>query len=126
MLLVRTKLGWDSVKGVCVLADQRIVKGVTVTGHNPSWDRVFTWQEINRMPHYQKTFVEKLMYQYEFGNDERYILPFGNEGYMNHSFEPSVDEQGVARYNIEIGEELTCDYTLLDSNCVKGSEPWLS
>lgn len=126
MLLVQTTLGWDNTKGICVMANQRILKGVTVTSHNPLYDRVFTWQEITQMPHYQKTHIEKLMYQYEFGCDKKYIYPFGNEGYMNHSFNPSVDENGIAMYDIEIGEELTCDYTLLDSNCVKGSEPWLS
>jgi len=126
VLVVQTTLGWDNIKGVCVLASQRIIKGVAVTVFDPLWDKVFTSTEVKYMPHYQRVLVEKLMYQYEFGCDKKYIFPFGNEGFMNHSFDPNVNEFGISSRVIEYGDELTCDYTLLDSNCIKGSEPWLS
>ena len=126
MLQVQTTLGWDDTKGVCVLADQKVDKGILVTSHDPAWDKVLTWQDVESLPVFQKKHIEKLMYQYEFGSDKLYIYPFGNEGYMNHSFDPSVDENGIATRDIKVGQELTCDYTLLDSNCVKGSVSWLS
>ena len=126
MLRVLTKLGWDAAKGISVLAEEKIDKGKLVTSHDPSWDKVLTLRDIEALPIYQKKHIEKLMYQYEFGSDKLYIYPFGNEGYMNHSFDPSVDENGFATRDINIGQELTCDYTSLDSNCVKGSLTWLS
>ena len=126
MLIIKTSLSWDKVKGICVIADEHIVKGTQVSQFHPDWDKVYRRDYIEMLPDYQSTLVNKLCYEYRFGRDELYIFPWGNEGYMNHSFTPTVDEIGLAYDTIPTGTELTCDYTLLDSRCVKGSEPWLS
>ena len=78
------------------------------------------------MPEAQKQFVKNMTYEYEFGIDYKYVLPFGHEPYMNHDSKPNVDEYGRALQNIKSGDELTCDYLLMDSRCVLGSEPWLT
>ncbi len=81
---------------------------------------------IENMPEAQKQYVKNMTYEYEFGIDYKYVLPFGHEPYMNHDSKPNVDEYGRALQNIKSGDELTCDYVLMDSRCVLGSEPWLT
>jgi len=87
---------------------------------------VFEKTYIENMPEAQKQYVKNMTYEYEFGIDYKYVLPFGHEPYMNHDSKPNVDEYGRALHDIKSGEELTCDYVLMDSRCVLGSEPWLT
>ena len=39
-----------------------------------------------------------------------------NEKYLNHSDNPTVDEEGYALKNIAIGDEITIDYNNFDDN----------
>ena len=126
MLLVKTSLSWDKVKGICVISDEHIVKGTQVTQFHPDWDKVYSKDILEMLPDFLSDFIDDYCYEYEFGRDDLLVFPFGNDKYMNHSFNPTVDENGLARVTIPVGTELTCDYTLLDSRRVKGSESWLS
>jgi len=126
MFNVKTKLNWDEVKGIKVIADQDIREGMSVTVFDPDYDIIFEKDYIDHMPEAQKEYVQNMTYEYEFGFDDKYILPFGHEPYMNHDFNPNVDEFGKASRDIKIGEELTCDYVLMDSRCKLGSEIWLT
>ena len=125
MLNVKTRLGWDEVKGITVIADQDIEQGDFVTIFDPDYDLIFEKTYIDHMPESQRHFIDNMAYEYEYGEDFKYILPFGHEPFMNHATNPNVDEYGRASRNIKSGEELTCDYVLMDSRCVVGSEPWL-
>ena len=125
MLNVKTRLGWDEVKGITVIADQDIKQGDFVTIFDPDYDIIFEKTYIDHMPESQRHFIDNMAYEYEYGEDFKYILPFGHEPFMNHATNPNVDEYGRASRNIKSGEELTCDYDLMDSRCVVGSEPWL-
>tara|TARA_B100000575_G_C23002178_1_gene577449 strand:+ start:176 stop:556 length:381 start_codon:yes stop_codon:yes gene_type:complete len=125
MLNVKTRLGWDEVKGITVIADQDIKQGDFVTIFDPSYDIIFEKTYIDHMPESQRHFIDNMAYEYEYGENFKYILPFGHEPFMNHATNPNVDEYGRASRNIKSGEELTCDYVLMDSRCVVGSEPWL-
>ena len=123
MLNVKTRLGWDEVKGITVIADQDIKQGDFVTIFDPSYDIIFEKTYIDHMPESQRHFIDNMAYEYEYGENFKYILPFGHEPFMNHATNPNVDEYGRASRNIKSGEELTCDYVLMDSRCVVGSEP---
>ena len=125
MLNVKTRLGWDEVKGITVIADQDIKQGDFVTIFDPDYDIIFEKTYIDHMPESQRHFIDNMAYEYEYGENFKYILPFGHEPFMNHATNPNVDEYGRASRNIKSGEELTCDYVLMDSRCVVGSEPWL-
>ena len=125
MLNVKTRLGWDEVKGITVIADQDIKQGDFVTIFDPDYDLIFEKIYIDHMPEAQKHYVQNMTYEYEYGENYKYVLPFGHEPFMNHDTNPNVDEYGRASRNIKSGEELTCDYVLMDSRCVVGSEPWL-
>ena len=39
-----------------------------------------------------------------------------NEKYLNHSDDPTVNEEGYALKNIAIGDEITIDYNNFDDN----------
>mgnify|MGYP001399542638 CR=1 FL=1 len=49
MLIVKTSLSWDKVKGICVIADEHIVKGTQVSQFHSDWDKV-----------YRKDYIEML------------------------------------------------------------------
>ena len=126
MLNIKTKLGWDKVKGIPVIADEDVKKGSCITYFDPDYDLIFEKTYIENLPEAQKEYVQNMTYEYEFGIDYKYVLSFGHEPYMNHDFDPNVDTYGRALKDIKCGDELTCDYVLLDSRCKLGSEPWLT
>ena len=41
MLKVKTKLGWDKIKGITVIADEDIKKGSCITYFDPDYDLIF-------------------------------------------------------------------------------------
>jgi len=45
------------------------------------------------------------------------VLELGNTNYINHSDNPNIDNEGQALKDINIGDELTCNYKLFDSSC---------
>jgi hypothetical protein len=49
-------------------------------------------------------------------NENEYCLGIDNEKYLNHSDNPTVDEEGYALKNIAIGDEITIDYNNFDDN----------
>ena len=126
MFNVKTKLGWDKVKGITVIADEDVKKGSCITYFDPDYDLIFEKTYIENLPEAQKEYVQNMTYEYEFGIDYKYVLSFGHEPYMNHDFDPNVDTYGRALKDINCGDELTCNYVLLDSRCKLGSEPWLT
>ena len=40
MLNIKTKLGWDKVKGITVIADEDVKKGSCITYFDPDYDLV--------------------------------------------------------------------------------------
>ena len=49
-------------------------------------------------------------------------LSIDNEKYLNHSTDPSVDDDGIALKNIKVGDEITVDYRDFDDSI----ESWLT
>jgi len=44
------------------------------------------------------------------------VLGLDNEKYLNHSNNPSVNDDGIALKDIKIGDEITIDYRDFDDN----------
>ena len=44
------------------------------------------------------------------------VLGLDNEKYLNHSNDPSVNDDGIALKDINIGDEITIDYRDFDDN----------
>jgi hypothetical protein len=60
--------------------------------------------------------------------DGTLVLCGDNAKFMNHSFEPNCDDRGsctVTLRDIDVGEELTCDYRVFDAESARsGLEEW--
>ena len=89
-----------------------ILKGEVVWQLDPNLP-TYTLSEINALPKEDQKFFYTYSYQY---SEDRFILVDpGIARYMNHSCEPNTWFKGnhtlVACRNIEIGEEITYDYT---------------
>lgn len=95
---------WDFTEGVDLRLDPAVVAAVP----EPLGSRIRT-------------------YCYE-EPDGTLVLCGDNAKFMNHSFEPNCDDRGfytVALRDIEVGEELTCDYRAFDAESARsGLEEW--
>jgi SET domain-containing protein len=126
MLLVRTRIAPSPVHGIGLYADQFIPAGTHTWRFEPDFDIEKTADQLSALPaHIQGWFKQYGYLDYHFGS---YVLCVDDARFMNHSDNPTVrpdyslDHYGVdvAARDIEIGEEITTDYRLIEK------ENWLS
>ena len=130
MLLVKTKLGISPIHGVGLFADEVIPKGTIIWKYHPELDRAYTDEDL-------KSFDEestKFLITYCFKYSGKYYLCVDNARFMNHSENPSCVDVGddsvtetdmgytMTGRDIQVGEELTCDYSGFGSNHSKESD----
>ena len=100
--------------GYGVFVTERIPRG-TVTWTKCALDRVITPVDAAALGEPYRAAIER--YAYVNGHGD-YVLCWDHGRYMNHSCRPGVLSPGfdidVAVRDIEAGEELTCDYALLN------------
>jgi SET domain-containing protein len=120
MLLVRATVHASNIHGLGCFANETIVKGKAVWIYDKRIDiRISVW-ELLSLPESMQEFLN--MYGYaEMIQKQRVITLCGDHAkHMNHSDTPNVMqcggncEIGIATRHIDIGEELTCDYTEFD------------
>lgn len=108
MLLIKTTTGKSSIQGIGLFSAEQIVKG------QPIWikgiqDIVIKMGDV---PEDLRDYLDK--YATVDGNlYRRYNLDGDDCKYMNHSDNPNIcfiNDIGLALCDIEINEELTCDY----------------
>lgn len=100
--------------GSGVFATRRIPRG-TITWAQCALDRVLTPKEVTDLgPAYHAT-IDRYAYLNAAGD---YVLCWDLGRFMNHSCRPAVLAPGfdidVAIRDVEAGEQLTCDYALLN------------
>lgn len=108
MNTVKTYLEKSSIQGIGLFAAELIEKG-TIVWELTQIDRVFTYAEVERMKQPYKDHVLK----YGYTSKGKYILCGDNGIFYNHSNSPNTESLGefeIANRDIQIGEELTCDY----------------
>ena len=112
MLIVPTYLEKSPIHGFGVFAKQFIPKGTKVWEFNPIFDIVLSEEEFESLPPSSRAEIEIHLYQPEEGGDLYYESTMGK--YMNHSRSANVDFSevgaGWATRDIQVGDELTCDY----------------
>lgn len=113
MLRVKTKIGLSSIDGIGLFADQFIPKGTVTWQYDPEFDSAFDEETIKRLPNQQAkdTFLKRCYYDYSL---KKHILCGDDQYFINHSNNPNIEStprQDVALRDIQIGEELLCDYT---------------
>ena len=116
MLLIKTKVGPSKIQGIGLFADQFIPKGTKTWEYHPKFDAGFTKKDVSEMSEPSRKIF--LWYAYFDSSQEKYILCFDDQRFINHSKNnfniESTSNADIAFRDIEPGEELLCDYGKFD------------
>ncbi len=133
MLLVTTTVKNSPINGLGLFADQFIPKGTITWRFNPRFDLYFDPKDVEEMPEFQKNLI--VHFAYLSKKSGKYVYSIDNTRFTNHSSNPTIDNTtvlerdvevcGVAKKDIQIGEELTIDYRLTDSADEQSDEEYL-
>ena len=116
MLIVNTYLDKSKIHGVGVFADEFIKEKTLISQIIPGLDCVVEKDSLKNLEDsIQKHFTDHA-YNYDLDSN-LLVLELGNTNYINHSDNPNIDNEGQALKDINIGDELTCNYKLFDSSC---------
>jgi SET domain-containing protein len=113
MMLVRTYLSNSSIEGIGVFAADPIRKGDLIWRLDPKFDVLFTEGDVAGWPLHMDEFIQRYCYRHR-DMPATWVLELDNGRFMNHSEVPNANFEefysGYALRDIEIGEELTCNY----------------
>jgi len=118
MLQVKTKIGISKIHGIGLFADQFIPKGTVTFLYIPWYDISFSKKDFDKMTNVAKE--QMLWFTYFNKKLDKFILCGDNQRFINHSNNPkkinieSTPDKDVALRDIQIGEELLCDYNKFD------------
>ena len=104
MMLIDT---YVSTSGI--FTKEKIKKDARIWRFDEGFDVVLIPDQLYSMPNWQRSFFET----YCFMNEGKLYYCCDNARFMNHSENPNTYEKPdgtYAKIDIEIGEELTCDY----------------
>jgi len=118
MLLIDTYLDKSKIHGVGVFAKENVKKGEKIKEVRPEFEIEFNSDNLPKMPLSFAKFIDTHSYERTLGSS---ILVMGidNEKYLNHSTDPSVNDDGVALKDIKIGDEITINYCDFDDSVEK-------
>ena len=124
MFRVPTYVSRSEIHGWGVFAARDIPGGTTIWEFDESADWALTEAEMAAFPEKLRAQMEAWTYQSEEGD---FILCSDSAKFMNHSFEPNCDDSGpyltIAKRDIRVGEELTCDYRTFDMKSKENGLP---
>lgn len=117
MLLVETRIDRSNSHGVGLFAAQFIPKGTKTWEYNEEFDKTYPLDCVDRMPeHVKRRFLD---YAYIDFKQNKYVLCFDDQRFINHSSNPNIKstpDMDIANRDINIGEELTCNYEDYEEN----------
>ena len=119
MFLINTYLNKSKIQGVGVFSNENVRKGQKIKEVKPEFEFRFDKTNLPKMPLAFANFIESHGYE---NNKNEYVLSIDNEKYLNHSANPSVNDDGIALKNIKVGDEITVDYRDFDDSI----ESWLT
>ncbi len=120
MLKVKTKIGPSGIHGTGLFADEFIPKGTITWEWNPDFDIAFEENALNSLSKLMKDYI--LYYAYFDKDIKKLVLCADNQRYINHSKSTNIDstpKKDTASRDIQIGEELLCNYNLFDDTYFK-------
>jgi SET domain-containing protein len=123
--MLKVKIKNSGIHGLGLFADKFIPKGTIVWKRDFVLDISIPKKEVVYFDEVEKNSI--LHYSYLDFNDN-YVLCADDARFMNHSDNPNLESQlisgdplsdisnwaDIASKDIEIGEEITCDYTKFD------------
>ena len=118
MFLIDTYLDKSKIQGVGVFAKENIKKGQLIKEVRPDFEIEFNKDNLPKMPLALAKLIDTHAYERELGS-KILVMGIDNEKYLNHSNNPSVNDNGIALKNIKIGDEITIDYKNFDVNINK-------
>jgi SET domain-containing protein len=120
MLLVKTYLDRSTIHGIGLFAAEPIRKGTIIWRMNPTIDIQLTAEAVESLVPAAREQIVK--YTYLDPVLRRYVLCGDDARFFNHDDAPNCldvpDAEGgrtVAKRDIAVGEELTCDYAHIDA-----------
>ena len=123
MLLVKTFLAPSRIHGIGLFAAEGIPAGTVIWKMSPIIDIELSLADLDRLAGPSRAQVDKYTYM-DLVRGKR-VLCGDDARFFNHDDDPNChdfpDAEGgttVAARDIEEGEELTCDYALLDAEHV--------
>jgi hypothetical protein len=125
MLLVRTQLRPSKIHGLGCFAAEPISRGTVVWTLDESIDMKMPVAKLESLSPTAERFY--LTYGHvEMRDGEKIVILCGDHAkHMNHSDEPNViegdpdREENIAARDIEVGEELTCNYHAFDLDAAR-------
>lgn len=111
MMLIDTFVANSKINGSGIFTKEKIKENTRIWRFDEGYDLVLSPEQLNSMPLWQRKFFET----YCFMNEGKLYYCCDNARFMNHSEKPNTYEKPDGTYSsfdIEIGEELTCDYAL--------------
>jgi uncharacterized protein len=118
MFLIDTYLDKSKIQGVGVFAKENIKKGQLIKEVRPDFEIEFNKDNLPKMPLALAKLIDTHAYERELGS-KILVMGIDNEKYLNHSDDPSVDDEGYALKNIKIGDEITINYKDFDDSVEK-------
>ncbi len=123
MLRVKTKVGISGIHGLGLFADQFIPKGTTTWEYDALVDVGFSKEILDGLNTLNKEYL--LHFCYFDADLQKFVLCADSQRFINHSQDKtkinifSTPKKDVASRDINIGEELLCDYNQFDSEYFK-------
>jgi SET domain-containing protein len=119
MLKIKTYIDKSSINGIGLFAAEAISKGTLIWEFTDFLDRTYSIHVVKNMPESDtKNFILKYAYLDKDIGIPQYVLCVDDARFMNHA-ENSNTANGenrttIASRDIEIGEEITCNYYEID------------
>ena len=129
MIQVKTKIGQSKIQGTGLFAEEFIPKGTVIWKFTPGFDLKFTQEEVDSFPRQVQEYLE--IYSWFSKKSNKWCFSSDNGKYFNHSENPNSlsayydDEEEVltkAIRDIEIGEEITDDYSSFEEGFVNDGD----
>ena len=118
MFLIDTYLDKSKIQGVGVFAKENVKKGEKIKEVKIEFEIEFDKENLPRMPLALARMIDNYAYEREKGS-KIVVLGIDNEKYLNHSDDPSVNDDGIALKDIKIGDEITINYRDFDDSIDK-------
>lgn len=114
MLFVKTYLDNSPIHGIGLFANEFIPKGTIIWKFMPGFDRLLKEKRVSKLPQCTRNWLAR----YSYPVTTHFLVCMDDARFFNHSDEPNTIDVGkkitIAKKDIHLGEELTCDYFALD------------
>lgn len=123
MLKIKTKIGVSKVHGIGLFADQFIPKNTVTWEYNPKVDLKISEKLLNSLDTINREYL--LYYCYFDKKRDCFVLCSDSQRFINHTKDKkrenilSSPDKDISKRDINIGEELLCDYNKFDSDYFK-------